>query len=155
MDNLIDMVDNKDYQKLAVEKIDKELKEFKGNRYGEAVKTYVANILRDFCSKNEDFAKVVYKTKRTLSDCIASAMKGCGTSISDIEVYRRTTKFYFPDSEVNFNITITTGEAPDEKYIDKQSPKHKETKAAPAEKKEAPKKEAPQETPNVIQMSLF
>ena len=157
MDNLIDMIDHTDYQKLAIEKIEKELKEFKGDRYGEVVKTYVANTLRTFCEKNESFAKVLYKTRRSLSDCIKAAMKGCGKAISDIEVYRRVAKFYFPDSEVEFKMTVTVGDAPDESYILKEAPKPKE-KAEKAEKEKAPSaKDKPKEKTddNVIQISLF
>lgn len=158
MSNLLDY--GKDIQTLAVEKIDSELKEFKGDRYGQAVHTYVANALREFCQKNERFAEVLYKTKRSLSDCIAEIMKGCGNAISDIEVYRRAAKLYFPNSEVEFIMTITiSGEDPDETYLEKEpSVKVNETASKPNSakpdkpgKKEKPKKEEPE----VIQLSLF
>lgn len=120
----------KDFKKLAVEKIDRELKEFSSDKYGKAVHTYVANVLRDFCEQNERFAEVVYKTKRSLSDCCTEIMKGCGSHISDIEVYRRATKLYFPNSEIECVMTITiTGEAPDEKYLEKEPKKNAEKKS--------------------------
>lgn len=160
MDNLFDLTDSLDYKKLASDKIDEELKSFKGDKKGEAVKKYVADTLKDFCLKNRDFAKVVYLTKRTLSDCIASAMKGCGNSISDIEVYRRVAKFYFPNSEVEFQMNIVVGQKPDDKYLNKES-KKTETKnnddiSADKPKKKKSKKENPAEIESdIIQLPLF
>ncbi len=143
-----------DFQELAKEKLDSELKTFQGNKYGKAVQTYVANALRDFCAKSPQFAETFFKTKRSLSDCVAEIMKGCGNHISDIEVYRRAAKFYFPNSEVNFILTIElTGDEPDEKYLNKEVKK-------PVEKKEDNRKtvkEKPTEKnkANIIQMTLF
>lgn len=77
MDNVIEMKGKAEYQKLAVKKIENELKDFKGDQKGQAVKTYVANTLREFCQKSAEFAEVVYKTKRTLSDAISDVMKSC------------------------------------------------------------------------------
>lgn len=162
MADLLDIV--KDFKVLAIEKIDKELKEFKGDKYGQAVHTYVANALREFCAKSDRFAEVLYKTKRSMSDCVKEIMKGCGQHISDIEVYRRAARFYFPNSEVDFVMTITTsGDAPDETYIRKEPLKEE----PPKPKKESKPKELPKkpEKPNpaqkkkkeaeVIQLSLF
>lgn len=161
----------KDFKGLAVEKIDRELKEFKGDKYGKAVYTYVANVLRDFCQQNERFAEVVYKTKRSLSDCCAEIMKGCGSHISDIEVYRRATKMYFPNSEIEGVMRIViTGDAPDEKYLEKEPKKMVKEKAAKDDlvgrlletcesstetKSTKPAKPAKPKEPEVIQLSLF
>ena len=57
MGNLWDI--GKDFKVLAIEKIDKELKEFNGDRYGKAVHTYVANALREFCEKMSETQVVV------------------------------------------------------------------------------------------------
>lgn len=101
------------YSRLAVEKIAEELKTFKGDRYAEAVKKHVASTLTHFCEQDERFAEVVYKTKRTLSDCCAEIMKGCGQSISDIDVYRGAVRNYFPNADIDFHMTITiNGDAP-------------------------------------------
>lgn len=154
MDNIFDI--GKDYKTLAHGKLEKEAKEFKGDKYGNAVHSYVANALRDFCNQSESFSKVFYKTKRSFSDCVKEIMKGCGQSISDIEVYRRATKFYFPNSEVSFVMNITTEEEPDEKYINKEPPKEK----SQATKKVADKKRPEQDKPakkksEQIQITLF
>lgn len=164
----------KDFKRLAIEKIDRELKEFKGDKYGKAVYTYVANVLRDFCQQNERFAEVVYKTKRSLSDCCAEIMKGCGSHISDIEVYRRATKMYFPNSEIEGVMRIViTGDAPDEKYLEKEPKKKAENKSSTEEffdelkesdkslskvksaKASKPTKPSKTKEPEVIQLSLF
>jgi len=118
MAELLTLAPKIDYRKLAVEKIAEELKSFKGDRYGEAVKNHVASTLTHFCEENERFAEVVYKTKRTLSDCCAEIMKGCGSCISDIDVYRGAVRNYFPNADVTFHMTIAiNGDAPTEEEL--------------------------------------
>lgn len=133
------------YTKLAVEKIAAELKDFKGDRYGMAVKNHVASTITHFCEQNERFAEVVYKTKRTLSDCCAEIMKGCGQSISDIDVYRGAVRNYFPNADIDFHMTITlTGDAPTMEEMNRV-PEQKQTPKA--EKKAPDKKPTKQENP--------
>ena len=140
MNNVIDITSKQDYSRLAVEKIAEELKSFKGDRYGQAVKDHVAATLTHFCEQDPRFAKVVYMTKRTLSDCCAEIMKGCGTSISDIDVYRGAVRHYFPNSEIEFHMTITlTGDAPTEEEMNREvkKPEPKKRTEKKAEKKPA------------------
>lgn len=92
---------------LAITKLTDELTEFKGDRYGETVKSAVAETLMDFCNKSEDFAAIIAASDKTLSECIAAIMKGCGRAISDIEVYRRAVRFYCPDADVQFDMVIS------------------------------------------------
>ena len=126
-----------EYSRLAVEKIAAELKAFKGDRYGMAVKDHVASTITHFCEQNERFAEVVYKTKHTLSDCCAEIMKGCGQSISDIDVYRGAVRNYFPNADIDFHMTITlTGDAPTAEEIDRVP----EQKPAPKAEKKTPDK---------------
>ena len=133
------------YSRLAVEKIAEELKTFKGDRYAEAVKKHVASTLTHFCEQNERFAEVVYKTKRTLSDCCAEIMKGCGTSISDIDVYRGAVRNYFPNADIDFHMTITiNGDAPTVEEMER-IPTQKPTKTA--EKQTEGKDTTPAEKP--------
>lgn len=155
--NLFD--EGKDYKKLAVEKINEQLKEFKGDKYGKAVHTYVANTLSEFCEQDERFAEVVYKTKRSFSDCCAEIMKGCGNHISDIEVYRRAARFYFPNCEVEGIMTITIiGDKPDEKYINKEPKKpagEKPKENKKLEAKKTPETKAKKKDAEIIQLTLF
>ncbi|MCM1545272.1 MAG: PcfK-like family protein, partial [Ruminococcus sp.] len=147
----------KDFTKLALEKLAEETKNYKGDRYGNAVYKHVAETLEMFINRSEEFATVFYKTKRSFSDCVAKIMKGCGQCISDIEVYRRAAKFYFPDSEVEFQMIIKVGKMPDDKYIEKVEKPRPTDKAQEKVGKEAkPKKAAPTKAkPQEIQMTLF
>lgn len=158
MPDVINLFDcDKDFKVLAVERINKEQKDFKGDKYGNAVYTYVANSLRDFCNQDERFAEAVVKSNRGFEECIKSIMKGCGNAISDIEVYRRAAKFFFPDSEVNFIMTIKLGEFPTEKYLSQKSTAESEPKGS-QQKKPEPKQKANVEKKkdqNIIQLSLF
>ena len=140
MSNTLTLHPVPNYSRLAVEKIAAELKDFKGDRYGNAVKNHVAATITHFCEQNERFAEVVYKTKRTLSDCCAEIMKGCGQSISDIDVYRGAVRNYFPNADIDFHMTITlTGDAPTAEEMNRVP----EQKPAPkAEKKTEGKKPA-------------
>lgn len=90
----------------AIEKIEKELKAFKGSKYGEAVKNEVAATLKDFAEQDEEFAQAIAQSDKTLSDCCAEIMKGVGSSISDLEAYRRAVRFYFPGADIKFHMTI-------------------------------------------------
>lgn len=145
MSNILNFAPAPKFSQLAVEKIAAEQKDFKGDKYGMAVKNHVAATITHFCEQNERFAEVVYKTKRTLSDCCAEIMKGCGTSISDIDVYRGAVRNYFPNADIDFHMTITlTGDAPTAEEMDRVP----EQKAAPkAEKKAEGKKPAKAEKP--------
>lgn len=160
--------ENKDFTQAAIEKIQKEFADFKGASKETAVSSYVSTIIQDFCKQDVRFAEVVYKFKRTLSDCCKEIMKNAGTHISDIDVYRSAVQFYFPNSEVNMSMIISiTGEAPSEDEILKESPKPEPKKAAKSKpKKTAEKAGKKSETPKQsnekkeeefvpIQLSLF
>ena len=90
----------------AITKLTDELASFKGNRYGDAVKSEVAEALMDFCNKSDAFAAIIAASGRTLSDCVKEVMEGCGNYISDAEVYRRAVQFYCPEANVSFDMVI-------------------------------------------------
>lgn len=139
MGEILNFSKSDDFRKLAAEKIDAELKEFKGDRYGQAVKEFVAATLKNFSEQSPRFAEVVYKTKRTLSDCCASIMKGCGQHISDIDVYRAAVKYYFPNSDVCFVMNIDlTGDPPTEEEMAKEAPAEQQPKGKASPRKTAP-----------------
>lgn len=151
----MELIKPRKYGEMAAEKIAKELKEFKGDRYGDAVKNFVASTLTNFCEQNERFAQVVYETEATLSDCCSKIMKNCGNHISDIDVYRGAVRYYFPNAEVHFTMTIdASGEMPTPEEMAKPAPKAEtmERKATKAER--VPKgsaKPAKQEKPKVAE----
>lgn len=143
------------YPSLAKEKIAAELASFTGGQKEKAISQFAASQLTHFCEESAQFAEVVYKTKRTLSDCCAQVMKGTGNCISDIDVYRGVVRAYFPNADVRFLIDIEiNGAPPTEEEMARVPEKPKRTPAKPkAAPKEQPKP-APSR-PETIQLSLF
>lgn len=43
---------------------------------------------------------------KTFQQCLDEAVKGIGNGISDIEMYKRAVKFYFPTADIHFRMTI-------------------------------------------------
>ena len=151
----MELIKPRKYGEMAAEKIAKELKEFKGDRYGDAVKNFVASTLTNFCEQNERFAQVVYETEATLSDCCSKIMKNCGNHISDIDVYRGAVRYYFPNAEVHFTMTIdASGEMPTPEEMAKPAPKTETTERKDTKAERVPKgsaKPAKQEKPKVAE----
>lgn len=143
----MEIVQTKKYSELAAEKIASELKDFKGDRYGSAVKDFVASTLTNFCNQDERFARVVYETEATLSDCCAKIMQKCGSHISDIDVYRGAVKYYFPNAEVEFTLTIdASGAAPTKEEMakpEKKPVKEEGNSDQPAKPKTAKREKKP------------
>jgi len=131
---------------LAVEKIANELKDFKGGNKETAVSKFVAKTLTKFCEENERFAEVVYRTPRSLSDCCAEVMDGCGNSISDIEVYKKAVQHYFPNADIHMTMEIAfTGEPPSDEEIErapKKKPQKQKTKKSAADNADKAEDEA-------------
>ena len=154
MENIITIQDRL-YPALAKEKIVNQLATFTGGQKEKAISQFAASQLCHFCEESPLFAEVVYKTRRTLSDCCAEVMKGTGNCVSDIDVYRGIVRAYFPNADVRFLMDIEiNGAAPSEeemaKLPEKPAPKVSAKKAAPAPApKPAPAK------PESIQLSLF
>jgi hypothetical protein len=116
--------ENQAFGTLAATKIAAELESFQGGSKEKAVSKFVASTLTHFCEENERFAQAVYRTSRTLSDCCAEIMDGCGSQISDIDVYRAAVQSYFPNADVFFRMEIhITGDAPGEGELSRPSKK--------------------------------
>ena len=94
----------------ATEKIKAELKCAKLSAKAKAVAGAVEEALSLFCDQNSEFAQAVEQSGRTATECVESAVRGCGNSISDIELYRRAAAFYFEDATVHFSMTIDLGD---------------------------------------------
>lgn len=143
------------YPALAKEKIAAELASFKGGKSERCISTFAAAQVSHFCEESPLFAEVVYKTKRTLSDCCAEVLKGSKEFASDIEVYRGLVRAYFPNADVKFLMNIEiNGAPPTEEEMAKlpEKPKPRTTKSTPA--KATPKLQTPPK-PETIQLSLF
>lgn len=94
------------YKEQAIKKLTDEHKNGKFDRYGQAVKNEVLKALTEFIRQDDEFAQAIVQSSGTFSQCIEKAMKGCGSSISDIEVYRRCVQFYFKGATVDFKMEI-------------------------------------------------
>ena len=176
MENIVNIQDHQEpgYPALAAEKIAAELKSFTGGSKEKAISKFAAETVTHFCQESPQFAQVVYKTRRTLSDCCAQVMKGTGNYVSDIDVYRGIVRAYFPNADVHFVMNIEiNGAAPSEEEMakapekpvpkPKPAPKRPAEKAAPAKSapakpipaKPAPKKKPASAQPEMIQLTLF
>ena len=99
-------------QEQARERLDKELTAAakSSNRYVAAVAQAVHDALVGFIAQQEEFARAVVQSDKTLADVCAAAMKKVGGAISDIEVYRRVVAEYFPGAQVDCVMTIRMSE---------------------------------------------
>lgn len=90
----------------AIEKINDGLGKYKGDRYGGAMKIYVAGILKEFCQQNEEFAQAVVEGG-SFEECMKFVVKKIsGSVISDLDACRAAAAFYFPGSVVEFHMEI-------------------------------------------------
>lgn len=90
----------------AIQKINSELAAYKGDRYGGAMKDYIAGVLKEFCDQNEEFAQAVVQGGK-FEECMKTvAGKVKGQSISDLGACKAAAEFYFPGSVVEFHMTI-------------------------------------------------
>ncbi len=105
----------------AINKLNEEFKQAtKMSQKASAVKEYVLEALIMFCEQNEEFARAIVQTKQTIAQCIEETVNKCGSSISDIEVYKKAVQFYFHGATVKFSMTIDLG---DEGFSNKQTSK--------------------------------
>jgi spore coat protein CotF len=93
------------------EKIQKELTETqkKGSQKVKAIASHVAEKLIKF-AENKTFGLAIQESESTLADCCKEILKDVNNHISDIEVYKRAAKFYFPSAEVEFTMNILVSE---------------------------------------------
>ncbi|MCI9444321.1 MAG: hypothetical protein HFF69_06300 [Oscillospiraceae bacterium] len=89
----------------AADKLEREAKAFKGNKYESAMKSAVAKTLASFCCQNEEFAQAVVQGG-SFAECMAAVTKGVGTFVSDEEAYRRAAAFYFQGAQVKMEPKI-------------------------------------------------
>ena len=92
----------------AIEKIEKELKEFKGDKYAMVMKDRCSEVLKNFCQQDEEFAQAIVQTDKTFSDCMAEVVKKIkgNQGISDLDAFKEIVAFYFPGAGINFSMTI-------------------------------------------------
>lgn len=91
----------------AIKKLDAEsAKKLIKGRYECAVSGAVCTALKNFAGQSEEFAQAIVQSEGSFADCLKKVVEGVGTSISDIDAYRRAVEFYFPGAVVDMALTI-------------------------------------------------
>ena len=90
----------------AVNKLNAENKSFKGEAKASAMRSAVLEALCQFCHQDAEFTQAVVQSNKTFSDCMKAVAEGVGSSISDLEAYKKAVQFYFPGAEIKFHMTI-------------------------------------------------
>lgn len=114
----------------AIDKLKEGKKNVSGNKE-KAMAPAVAAQLESFCRQDAEFAQAVVQGG-TFADCMKEVAKGVGSSISDLDAYKKAVRFYFPGAKVPMKLTIdligdAAGEEPAAEPVAAQP--------APAEKK--------------------
>lgn len=81
-----------------------ERKNVKGQKE-KAMASAVAEALESFCRQNAEFAQAVAQGG-SFADCMSAVAKGVGSSISDLDAYKKAVGFYFPGAKIRFTMTI-------------------------------------------------
>lgn len=98
----------------ANEKLKKERSAVSGSKE-KAMADAVLDAIKEFCRQEPEFAQAVVQSG-TFADCMKKVAAGVGSSISDLEAYKKAVQFYFPGAEIRMNLTIDlVGAAAEEK----------------------------------------
>ncbi|MBQ3089013.1 MAG: hypothetical protein IJD21_00420 [Oscillospiraceae bacterium] len=93
-----------EYLTKALEVLDKGVSSVKGQKE-RAMAPAVAKQLKSFCKQDLEFAQAVVQGG-SFADCMAAVAKGIGSSISDLDAYRKAVRFYFPGADIEYQMTI-------------------------------------------------
>ena len=66
----------------------------------------VRDALKTFCEQDEECAQAVVQSDKGLGECIDTVLKGHGSCVSDLEVYRKAVEFYFPGAMVSMMLKV-------------------------------------------------
>ena len=89
----------------AKEKLEREAKAGNFDKYGNAMKKAVCDALLNFAGQDEEFAQAIVQGGN-FTDCMKTVAKGIGSSISDLEAYKRAVSFYFPGADIEMQMII-------------------------------------------------
>lgn len=114
----------------AISKLKEGKKGVSGNKE-KAMAPVVAAQLESFCRQDAEFAQAVVQGG-TFSDCMKAVANGVGSSISDLDAYKKAVRFYFPGAEVKMQLTIdligAAAETPKAQAIPVAAPKEEKPK---------------------------
>ena len=94
----------KNWSTQAVERLEKE----KGSVTGQKEKAMAGSVLaalKDFSVQDEEFAQAVVQGG-TFANCMQAVAKGVGSSISDLDAFKKAVQFYFPGAQIKMQMTI-------------------------------------------------
>ena len=77
----------------------------KGQRQ-KAIASETAAALISFCEQEPEFEQAVEQSEAEFQNCLDDIVADVGSSISDIEVFRKAVKFYFSTATVSFIMQI-------------------------------------------------
>lgn len=106
---MIDFFEKK-WQDKAIEKTTAERKQVKGQKES-VMANAVLDMVHEFCIQSSEFAKAVAEGG-SFADCMSAVAKDVGNHISDIDAYKKAVQFYMPGAEVEVQMQIRTGAAP-------------------------------------------
>ncbi len=92
--------------KSAEDKLKKEAKEANLSSKAAAVSKAVLDALIVFIKQEEEFAQAIVDSEKKFEDVCKHCVKNCGSSISDLDVFKRAVEFYFPGAGVEFVMKI-------------------------------------------------
>lgn len=107
----------------ATQKIQTGLGDYKGDKYGQAMKKEVAAALEKLCRLDGEFAQAVAQGG-DFAGCMAAVCKAVrGGSISDIDAYCAAAGYFFPGCKVRMNLEINLcGEVDEEAFSGTATP---------------------------------
>ena len=113
------------YRQQAKDKLGEEYKVCSGDSKIAAMKSAVKDALLGFIEQDNEFAQAIVQGG-SFSDCMKAVAKGVGSSISDIDAYKRAVQFYFKGADISFTMTV------------KLNPHEESTETAPADSEQKP-----------------
>ena len=104
------MISMENWATQAFEKLKKEAKQVVGQKE-KAMAGAVMEAIQVFCQQEPEFAQAVVQGP-SFFDCMKKVASGVGSSISDLDVYKKAVQFYVPGAQVKMLLTIDlVGEA--------------------------------------------
>lgn len=92
------------------EKLTAELTNAKLGRHETEVKNAVLRTICKFCEQNAEFKQAIEQSDKSFANCLKATVKGAGTSLEDLEVYKRAVAFYFPGADIKCTMTLDLGD---------------------------------------------
>lgn len=91
--------------KMVEEKLQKESAEIKEQK-AKVIAEPTKKALLEFCRQEEEFAQAIIESSKKFSECCENVVKSVGSSVSDLEVYRKAVQFYFEGADIRFEMKI-------------------------------------------------